>query len=53
MPTAAGTGGEERYELLRKFQGVLKPLGYSGIIVLIDRVDEPQQVEGDPRRCGP
>ncbi|WP_406697211.1 hypothetical protein V5E97_00095 [Singulisphaera sp. Ch08] len=50
MPTAAGTGGEERYELLRKFQGVLKTLGYSGIIVLIDRVDEPQQIEGDPRK---
>ncbi len=42
------TGGEERYELLRKFQGVLQPLGYSRVIVLVDQVDEPQQVEGDP-----
>jgi len=50
MPTASNTGGEQRYELLRKFQGVLKPLGYAGIIVLVDRVDEPQQVEGDPRK---
>ena len=50
LPTAAKTGGEERYELLRKFQAVLKTLGYSGIIVLIDRVDEPQQIEGDPRK---
>src|SRR5208337_320068 len=25
-------------------------LGYGGIIVLIDRVDEPQQIEGDPRK---
>jgi hypothetical protein len=50
LPTAAKTGGEERYELLRKFQGVLQTLGYSGIIVLIDRVDEPQQIEGDPRK---
>ena len=50
MPTAAQTGGEERYELLRKFQGVLHTLGYAGIIVLIDRVDEPQQIEGDPRK---
>jgi hypothetical protein len=50
MPTSAKTGGEERYELLRKFQGVLDSLGYSGIIVLIDRVDEPQQIEGDPRK---
>lgn len=41
---------EARYELLRKFQGVLKPLGYTGVIVVVDRVDEPQLVEGDPRR---
>jgi len=50
LPTASGSGGEERYELLRKFQGVLKTLGYHGIVVLVDRVDEPQQIEGDPRK---
>ncbi len=52
-PAAAdgrSSGAEERYELLRKFQGVLNTLGYAGIVVLIDRVDEPQQVEGDPRK---
>jgi RecA/RadA recombinase len=50
LPTAAQSGGEERYELLRKFQAVLHTLGYAGIVVLIDRVDEPQQIEGDPRK---
>jgi hypothetical protein len=50
LPTATRTGGEERYELLRKFQAVLKDLGYAGIVVLIDRVDEPQLIEGDPRK---
>ena len=50
LPTASRGGAEERYELLRKFQGVLNTLGYKGIVVLIDRVDEPQQVEGDPRK---
>jgi hypothetical protein len=50
LPTAARAGGEERYELLRKFQGVLATLGYAGIVVLIDRVDEPQLIEGDPRK---
>ncbi|HMB06216.1 MAG TPA: hypothetical protein VKP69_21090, partial [Isosphaeraceae bacterium] len=50
LPTAARTGDEERYELLRKFQAVLATLGFKGIIVLIDRVDEPQQIEGDPRK---
>jgi hypothetical protein len=50
LPTASRGRAEERYELLRKFQGVLRTLGYGGIIVLIDRVDEPQQIEGDPRK---
>jgi RecA/RadA recombinase len=50
LPTLARLGGEERYELFRKFQAVLKNLGYTGIIVLVDRVDEPQQIEGDPRK---
>lgn len=50
LPTSSSAGGEERYELLRKFQAVIQALGYSGIIVLIDRVDEPQQIEGDPRK---
>jgi hypothetical protein len=50
LPTASRGGAEERYELLRKFQSVLHTLGFAGIVVLIDRVDEPQQVEGDPRK---
>jgi hypothetical protein len=49
LPTASRTGAEERYELLRKFQAVLGRLGYHGIVVLIDRVDEPQLIGGDPR----
>jgi hypothetical protein len=50
LPTAARGGVEERYELLRKFLNVLDTLGHKGIIVLIDRVDEPQLIEGDPRK---
>jgi hypothetical protein len=50
LPSTIRGGGEERYELLRKFQAVLLALGYSGIIVLVDRVDEPQLIEGDPRK---
>jgi hypothetical protein len=50
LPTLSRGRAEERYELLRKFQGVLTTLGYGGIVVLIDRVDEPQQIEGDPRK---
>lgn len=47
---AKAGSGEERFELVRKFQGVLTALNYPGVIVLVDRVDEPQQVEGDPGR---
>lgn len=50
LPGARQATGEERYELLRKFQGVLAAFGYRGIVVLIDRVDEPQLIEGDPRK---
>ncbi len=37
---------DDRYELLYKFQGVLKSLGFSGILVLVDRVDEPHLING-------
>ncbi len=37
---------DDRYELLAKFQGVLGSLGYTGITVLVDRVDEPHLVNG-------
>ncbi len=37
---------DDRYELLLKFQGVLNSLGYRGLIVLVDRVDEPHLING-------
>ena len=37
---------DDRYELLYKFQGVLKTFGFSGIVVLVDRVDEPHLING-------
>lgn len=37
---------DDRYELLYKFQGVLKAFGYSGIVVLVDRLDEPHLING-------
>jgi hypothetical protein len=37
---------DDRYELLLKFQAILQTLGYSGIIVLVDRVDEPHLING-------
>jgi hypothetical protein len=36
--------------LLVKFQNVLKRLGFSGVQVLVDRVDEPHLINGSPER---
>ena len=41
---------DDRYELLSKFQSLLKSLGYSGIVVLVDRVDEPHMINGSPEQ---
>ncbi len=37
---------DDRYELLNKFKSVLQRLGYSGMIVLMDRIDEPDMIGG-------
>ncbi len=37
---------DDRYESLYKFQGILRTLGFSGVIVLVDRVDEPHLING-------
>ena len=37
---------DDRYELLLKFQGILQSLGFRGMIVLVDRVDEPHLING-------
>ncbi|MCC7475583.1 MAG: hypothetical protein IT425_09320 [Pirellulales bacterium] len=41
---------DDRFELFAKFQGVLKALGCDGIIVLVDRVDEPHLITGSVDR---
>ncbi len=37
---------DDRYEMLAKLQGVLRSLGSKGMIVLVDRVDEPHLLGG-------
>ncbi|MGW8256696.1 MAG: hypothetical protein ACWGMZ_04345, partial [Thermoguttaceae bacterium] len=44
MPDCQRT--DDRYELLGKLQGVLETMRVSGIIVLVDRVDEPYLING-------
>ncbi len=41
---------DDRFELLSKFQSVLATLGFPGIAVLVDRVDEPHLVNGSPEQ---
>ncbi len=41
---------DNRYQLTRRLVGVLRGLGYAGIMVLVDRMDEPTIVSGDPQR---
>jgi len=46
QPLPGNQRTDDRYELLYKFQGLLKAFGFSGIVVLVDRVDEPHLMNG-------
>ncbi len=50
QPLPVSQRTDDRYELLAKFQGVLKTLGCDGVVVLIDRVDEPHLITGSTER---
>lgn len=39
---------DDRYSLFRKFQAILETLGFCGMVVLVDRVDEPNLINGSP-----
>ena len=41
---------DDRYELLAKFQSILQALGFTSIVVAVDRVDEPHLVNGSAER---
>lgn len=43
----AGDSDEVRYRLLDRMRNVLKSLGFAGVVVIIDRVDEPTLISGD------
>ena len=50
QPTPNKDRSDDRYELLMKFQGILKRFGYNSMMVLVDRVDEPHLINGAPER---
>lgn len=41
---------DDRFALLVKLQSILQTLGYAGLVVLVDRIDEPHLVKGSPSR---
>lgn len=49
-PLPRGGDPETRYELTQRFQRLLEHWGYRKVVVLIDRVDEPQFVNSDARK---
>ncbi|MEM7308441.1 MAG: hypothetical protein AAF682_17300 [Planctomycetota bacterium] len=48
MVLPEGTSEATRYELVRRFQAVLKRFGFPAWFVLVDRIDEPSALNGDP-----
>lgn len=41
---------EQRYAMLERLRRVLRALGCAGMLVVVDRVDEPTLVSGDPEK---
>ena len=37
---------DHRYQLLEKLQSALRSMGFDGIVVIVDRVDEPYLING-------
>jgi hypothetical protein len=50
QPLPAQARSDDRYELLGKLQGVLAACGYSGMVVIVDRLDEPHLINGSAER---
>jgi len=50
QPMPSRDRSDDRYELLSKLQRLLKPLGFTSIVVLVDRVDEPHLINGSAER---
>ncbi len=42
--------GDSRYQLTRRLIAILRSFGYAGVVVLVDRVDEPTAISGDAQR---
>jgi hypothetical protein len=50
QPLPAMQRSDDRYELLAKLQGILAAQGYAGMVVIVDRLDEPHLINGSAER---
>ncbi|MBM80833.1 MAG: hypothetical protein CMJ78_09585 [Planctomycetaceae bacterium] len=50
QPLPTKERSDDRYESLQKFQRILESLGFTSIVVLVDRVDEPHLINGNAER---
>jgi hypothetical protein len=50
QPLPAFARSDDRYELLAKLQGTLAALGHGGLVVIVDRLDEPHVINGSADR---
>ncbi len=50
QPAPSRDRSDDRYELLSKFQSVLRTLGFQSVTILVDRVDEPHLINGSAQR---
>ena len=50
QPLPLSARSDDRYELLEKLQGVLTAFGYTSIVVIVDRLDEPHLINGSAER---
>jgi hypothetical protein len=50
QPLPAFARSDDRYELLGKLQGVLAACGFTGLVVIVDRLDEPHLINGSAER---
>ena len=48
LPTTGSD--EQRYAMFGRLKGVIEAFGFTGILIVIDRVDEPTLVNGDPEK---
>lgn len=50
QPIPSKDDQDNRYDLTSRFLRILSEIGYTGLVVLLDRVDEPVLINGESRR---